>query len=97
MIVYSGSNTDYKSSEPLKTLVMLCYVMLCYDKASFTSNGHTTLIRNFQAYDCKCSHGALVACYNFLQVLAERVRAQYLTKNLQLFFQRKRIQAVQMN
>jgi len=21
----SGSNTDYKSSEPLKTLVMLCY------------------------------------------------------------------------
>ena len=26
MEVYSGSNTDYKSSEPLKTLVMLCYV-----------------------------------------------------------------------
>jgi len=23
-------NTDYGSSEPLKTLVMLCYVMLCY-------------------------------------------------------------------
>jgi len=23
MVVYSGSNTDYKSSEPLKTLVML--------------------------------------------------------------------------
>jgi len=22
--------TDYKSSEPLKTLVILCYVMLCY-------------------------------------------------------------------
>jgi len=26
MVVYSGSNTDCKSSEPLKTLVMLCYV-----------------------------------------------------------------------
>ena len=26
MVVYSGSNTDYKSSEPFKTLVMLCYV-----------------------------------------------------------------------
>jgi len=27
----SGSNTDYKSSEPLKTLVMLCYaILLCY-------------------------------------------------------------------
>ena len=25
MVVYSGSNADYKSSEPLKTLVMLCY------------------------------------------------------------------------
>ena len=25
---YSGSNTDCKSSEPLKTLVMLWYVML---------------------------------------------------------------------
>ena len=24
----SGFNTDYGSSEPLKTLVMLCYVML---------------------------------------------------------------------
>jgi len=24
MVVCSGSNTDYKSSEPLKTLVMLC-------------------------------------------------------------------------
>jgi len=24
--VYSGFNTDYGSSEPLKTLVMLCYV-----------------------------------------------------------------------
>jgi len=23
----SGSNTDYKSSEPLKTLDMLCYVI----------------------------------------------------------------------
>src|SRR6218665_3116185 len=32
MVVRSGSNTDYKSSEPHKTLVMLCYcyVMLCY-------------------------------------------------------------------
>ena len=28
MVVYSGSNTDCKSSEPLKTLVMLAYVML---------------------------------------------------------------------
>src|SRR6218665_432420 len=28
MVVYSGSNTDCKSSEPLKTIVMLCYVML---------------------------------------------------------------------
>src|SRR6218665_3222036 len=27
MVVYSGSNTDCKSSEPLKTIVMLCYVM----------------------------------------------------------------------
>src|SRR6218665_2900910 len=26
MVVYSGSNTDYKSSEPLKALVMLCYI-----------------------------------------------------------------------
>src|SRR6218665_2204546 len=26
-VVYSGSNTDCKSSEPLKTIVMLCYVM----------------------------------------------------------------------
>jgi len=26
MVVYSGSNTDCKSSEPLKTVVMLCYV-----------------------------------------------------------------------
>jgi len=26
----SGSNTDCKSSEPLKTLLMLCYVMLFY-------------------------------------------------------------------
>ena len=26
--VCSGFNTDYGSSEPLKTLVMLCYVML---------------------------------------------------------------------
>ena len=25
---YNGFNTDYGSSEPLKTLVMLCYVML---------------------------------------------------------------------
>jgi len=24
---YSGSNTDCKSSEPLKTIVMLCYVI----------------------------------------------------------------------
>jgi len=24
LVVCSGSNTDYKSSEPLKTLVMLC-------------------------------------------------------------------------
>jgi len=29
MVVYSGSNTDCKSSEPLETLVMLCYAMLC--------------------------------------------------------------------
>src|SRR6218665_1014589 len=29
LVVCSGSNTDYKSSEPLKTLVMLCFVMLC--------------------------------------------------------------------
>src|SRR6218665_3902779 len=28
MVVYSGSNTDCKSSEPLKTLVMLCYANL---------------------------------------------------------------------
>jgi len=28
MVAYSGSNTDCKSSEPLKTLVMLCYVKL---------------------------------------------------------------------
>src|SRR6218665_3269388 len=28
MVVYSGSNTDCKSSEPLKIIVMLCYVML---------------------------------------------------------------------
>jgi len=27
-ILHSGFNTDYGSSEPLKTLVMLCYVML---------------------------------------------------------------------
>ena len=27
IVVCSGFNTDYKSSEPLKTLVMLCYVM----------------------------------------------------------------------
>src|SRR6218665_3716467 len=26
-LLYSGSNTDYKSSEPLKTIVMLCYVI----------------------------------------------------------------------
>src|SRR6218665_2273643 len=26
IVVYSGFNTDYGSSEPLKTLVMLCYV-----------------------------------------------------------------------
>src|SRR6218665_854390 len=26
LVVYSGFNTDYGSSEPLKTLVMLCYV-----------------------------------------------------------------------
>jgi len=30
MVICSGFNTDYKSSEPLETLVMLCYVMLCY-------------------------------------------------------------------
>jgi len=30
MVVYSGSNTDSKSSESLKPLVMLCYGMLCY-------------------------------------------------------------------
>src|SRR6218665_206734 len=35
MVVYSGSNTDCKSSEPLKTLVMLCYVMLCYVNNQF--------------------------------------------------------------
>ena len=28
MVVYSGSNTHCKSSEPLKTLVMLCYVVI---------------------------------------------------------------------
>src|SRR6218665_1813767 len=28
--VCGGFDTDYGSSEPLKTLVMLCYVMLCY-------------------------------------------------------------------
>src|SRR6218665_310248 len=28
--IFSGSNTEFKSSEPLKTLVMLCYAMLCY-------------------------------------------------------------------
>src|SRR6218665_155340 len=28
MVVYRGSNTDCKSSEPLKTLVTLCYVIL---------------------------------------------------------------------
>src|SRR6218665_1514920 len=27
---YNIINTDYRSSEPLKTLIMLCYVMLCY-------------------------------------------------------------------
>src|SRR6218665_1052141 len=32
----SGFNTDYGSSEPLKTLVMLCYVML-YVKSSFNA------------------------------------------------------------
>jgi len=26
IVVYSGFNTDYGSSEPLKTLVMLCYI-----------------------------------------------------------------------
>jgi len=26
--IWSGFNTDYKSSEPLKTLVMLRYIML---------------------------------------------------------------------
>ena len=28
MVDRSGSNTDYKSSEPLKTLVMLCYTVV---------------------------------------------------------------------
>jgi len=28
MVVYSGSNTDCKSSEPLKTLAMLCYIYI---------------------------------------------------------------------
>jgi len=27
IVVCSGFNTDYGSSEPLKTLVMLCYVI----------------------------------------------------------------------
>jgi len=30
--VYSGFNTDYGSSEPLKTLVMLCYVMFNFKR-----------------------------------------------------------------
>jgi len=30
MVVCSGSNADYKSSEPLKTLVMLRYVKRCW-------------------------------------------------------------------
>ena len=29
-IFYSGFNTDYGSSEPLKTLVVLCYVIYIY-------------------------------------------------------------------
>ena len=28
IVVYSDFNTDYGSSEPLKTLVMLCYVII---------------------------------------------------------------------
>ena len=36
-VVYSGSNTDYKSSEPLKTLVMLCYSKECILRKSIAS------------------------------------------------------------
>ena len=28
IVVYSGFNTDYGSSEPFKTLVMLCYILI---------------------------------------------------------------------
>src|SRR6218665_2478954 len=49
MVVYSGSNTDCKSSEPLKTpcYVMLCYVMLCYVMLCYVMLCYVMLWSNF--------------------------------------------------
>ena len=40
---YSGSNTDYMSSEPLKTLVMLCYDAVDYMPELFKYLNNTIL------------------------------------------------------
>src|SRR6218665_563227 len=46
IVVYSGFNTDYGSSEPLKTLVMLCYVMLVLETLSPPlDNGDTFILQ----------------------------------------------------
>src|SRR6218665_646966 len=48
------------------------------------------LISQFQAYDSKRSHSTTEPCLILMQMCRrKRVRTQYLTKNLQLFFQLK--------
>src|SRR6218665_889828 len=46
-------NTDYGSSEPLKTLVMLCYVMF---------RAHPTTLLLAPVYMCMCEFICMIVC-----------------------------------
>src|SRR6218665_2436001 len=56
IVVYSGFNTDYGSSEPLKTLVMLCYVICPRPCFHIFPPITLRLVYSLQHYPLKTAH-----------------------------------------
>jgi len=60
---YCGSNTDYKSSEPLKALVMLCYVI--YIKFTVIFTGLCIKLPSSHLYNTGITWKVRVCCTHF--------------------------------
>src|SRR6218665_1008688 len=89
MVVYSGSNTDYKSSEPLKTLVMLCYVMQFFSEIEAGSNRSWNAKEDTTVSIQLILHPASIALRNSIELRVNTAEAGYLMKIIITQFNRR--------